>query len=80
MLNLQRKSKLFFESLPSYHCDYIDVGNGHKIYYEQYGNPKGKPILFLHGGLPVVHTIGAAIPGPPLTLQRSQSLAALGRQ
>ena len=50
MLNLQRKSDLFFESLPSYHNDYLDVGDGHKIYYEQYGNPNGKPILFLHGG------------------------------
>ncbi len=29
---------------------YLEVGNLHKIYYEQYGNPYGKPILFLHGG------------------------------
>ena len=50
MLNLQRKTDLFFESLASYHNDYLDVGDGHKIYYEQYGNPNGKPILFLHGG------------------------------
>ena len=50
MLNLQRKSDLFFESIPSYHNDYLDVGGGHKIYYEQYGNPNGKPVLFLHGG------------------------------
>ena len=50
MLNLKSKSNLYFETLPSYHNDYLDVGNGHKIYYEQYGNPKGKPILFLHGG------------------------------
>mgnify|MGYP001315456404 CR=1 FL=1 len=50
MLNLQRKSDLFFESVPSYHNDYLDVGGGHKIYYEQYGNPNGKPVLFLHGG------------------------------
>ena len=50
MLNLQRKSDLFFESIPSYHNDYLDVGDGHKIYYEQYGNPNGKPVLFLHGG------------------------------
>ena len=26
---------LFFESLPSYHNEgYLDVGDGHKIYYE----------------------------------------------
>lgn len=29
---------------------YLDVGNGHKIYYEEYGDPKGIKILFLHGG------------------------------
>ena len=28
----------------------IQVDTVHKIYYEQYGNPEGKPILFLHGG------------------------------
>ncbi len=50
MLNLQRKSDLFFESLPSYDNNFLHVGDGHKIYYEQYGNPNGKPILFLHGG------------------------------
>jgi proline iminopeptidase len=29
---------------------YLDVGNGHKIYYEDWGNPKATPILYLHGG------------------------------
>ena len=29
---------------------FIQVDKIHKIYYEQYGNPEGKPILFLHGG------------------------------
>jgi len=29
---------------------FIQVDTVHKIYYEQYGNPEGKPILFLHGG------------------------------
>ncbi len=26
------------------------VGNGHEIYWEECGNPAGKPALFLHGG------------------------------
>src|SRR5579872_872449 len=30
--------------------DLIGVGTGHKIYYELHGNPKGKPILYVHGG------------------------------
>ena len=28
---------------------FIQVDKIHKIYYEQYGNPEGKVILFLHG-------------------------------
>ena len=33
-----------------YDFGYIRVDDVHEIYYEQYGNPDGKPILFLHGG------------------------------
>jgi proline iminopeptidase len=29
---------------------YLAVGDGHEIYYEQSGNPEGKPALFVHGG------------------------------
>ncbi len=29
---------------------FLEVDELHKVYYEQYGNPNGKPILFLHGG------------------------------
>ena len=28
----------------------IEVSGGHTIYYEQSGNPEGKPVVFLHGG------------------------------
>ena len=28
----------------------LDVGHGHRIYWEQCGNPQGQPIVFLHGG------------------------------
>jgi proline iminopeptidase len=28
----------------------LDVGDGHRIYWELCGNPKGKPAVFLHGG------------------------------
>ena len=50
MLNLSNKSSFFFDCLPSYDNGHLDVGNGHSIYFEQYGNPKGNPILFLQGG------------------------------
>jgi proline iminopeptidase len=29
---------------------YLAVGDGHEMYYEQSGNPEGKPALFVHGG------------------------------
>jgi len=29
---------------------FLDVGDGHRLYYEDCGNPKGKPAVFLHGG------------------------------
>ncbi|MCH9705450.1 MAG: prolyl aminopeptidase [Proteobacteria bacterium] len=28
----------------------LDVGDGHRIAYFQYGNPNGKPAVYLHGG------------------------------
>ena len=28
----------------------MDVGDGHRIYFEQCGNPKGIPVVVLHGG------------------------------
>lgn len=28
----------------------LDVGQGHTMYYETHGNPKGKPVVCLHGG------------------------------
>jgi proline iminopeptidase len=28
----------------------LDVGDGHELYYEESGNPEGKPVVFLHGG------------------------------
>lgn len=28
----------------------LDVGQGHRVWYEQCGNPQGRPLLFLHGG------------------------------
>ncbi len=28
----------------------LPVGDGHTLYYEQCGNPDGKPVVFLHGG------------------------------
>jgi proline iminopeptidase len=37
------------ESVP-YEQGYLDVGAGHRVFWEQCGNPKGKPALVVHGG------------------------------
>ena len=29
---------------------YLDVGGGHRLYYEVHGAPTGKPAVVLHGG------------------------------
>ena len=28
----------------------LDAGGGHRVYVEQSGNPKGRPVIFVHGG------------------------------
>jgi proline iminopeptidase len=37
-------------NLESYKKGFIEVSDQHKLYYEMYGNPKGIPVIFLHGG------------------------------
>lgn len=32
------------------HSGFVEVGDGHTLYYEECGNPHGKPAVFLHGG------------------------------
>jgi len=35
---------------PTYRTGRMKVSGGHEIYFEESGNPKGKPVVFLHGG------------------------------
>ncbi|KAF3395465.1 Proline iminopeptidase [Talaromyces pinophilus] len=35
---------------PPFDTGFLSVGSIHKLHYEQYGNPSGKPVIFLHGG------------------------------
>jgi proline iminopeptidase len=39
-----------FPELEPFDSGRLAVDSLHEIYYEQYGNPKGKPALFVHGG------------------------------
>ncbi|MEM6665889.1 MAG: prolyl aminopeptidase [Pseudomonadota bacterium] len=40
----------FYPSISPYRTDRLDVGDGHTLYYEECGNPLGKPVVVLHGG------------------------------
>lgn len=39
-----------YPAIEPYEHGYLDTGDGHQVYWELCGNPKGKPIVFLHGG------------------------------
>lgn len=39
-----------YAPLEPYDADWLDVGDGHRIYYEQCGRSEGFPVVFLHGG------------------------------
>jgi len=39
-----------FPELEPYNDGMLDVGDGHHVYYEESGNPDGKPAVYLHGG------------------------------
>ncbi len=41
---------ILYAPIEPYKQNIIDVGDGHKIYIEECGNPNGKPVLVLHGG------------------------------
>jgi proline iminopeptidase len=43
------KTKKLFPSIEPFDSGYLEKGV-HNIYYEQCGNPNGKPAIFLHGG------------------------------
>ena len=42
--------KRLYPDVTCYQSGFVDVGNGHSLYYEQSGNPDGIPVLFVHGG------------------------------
>ena len=47
--DLQARRSLYPELEP-YDSGYLRVSSTHEIYYEQCGNPQGKPAVFVHGG------------------------------
>ena len=45
-----RKAGDFYPAINPYNTGFLKVSPIHEIYYEESGNPKGKPVVFLHGG------------------------------
>lgn len=41
-----------------YDVGFLDAGDGNRVYYEQIGNPEGKPALSVHGGPGRAHRSG----------------------
>ena len=42
--------RTLYPAIEPYDTDRLKVSDIHEIYYEQCGNAKGKPVVFLHGG------------------------------
>ena len=45
-----RSRRTLYPEITPYRTGTLDVGDGHRLYWEQCGNPNGKPVVFLHGG------------------------------
>lgn len=43
-------SQYLYPSIDPFDQRMLDVGDGHRVYVEQCGNPKGRPVVVLHGG------------------------------
>src|SRR5579875_561688 len=39
-----------FPEIGPFETGYLPLSGGHVMYWEQVGNPRGRPVLFLHGG------------------------------
>jgi proline iminopeptidase len=42
--------RVLYPAIKPYRTGYLHVSDVHELYFEECGNPKGKPALFVHGG------------------------------
>ena len=49
-MNEDESRRVLYPAIETNHSGFMDVGDGHRLYYEESGNPAGKPVVFLHGG------------------------------
>lgn len=47
---MTQKSAGLYPSIEPFNTGFLSVSERHTLYYEQVGNPAGKPVVFLHGG------------------------------
>src|ERR1700758_5353266 len=45
-----RARRTLYPAIRPYRKGFLRVSELHEIYFEESGNPKGKPVIFLHGG------------------------------
>jgi proline iminopeptidase len=45
-----KQLRTLYPPIEPYDSGHISVSEVHQLYYEQSGNPNGKPVVFLHGG------------------------------
>src|SRR6187551_2276518 len=45
-----RKAGDFYPPVKTFNSGFLRVSPVHELYFEESGNPKGKPVVFLHGG------------------------------
>ncbi len=50
MSEYKTEPRTMYPPIEPYQSDFLEVGDGHRMYYEQSGNPNGKPVVVLHGG------------------------------
>jgi proline iminopeptidase len=42
--------RTYYPPIEAYRTGMLPVSDGHTLYFEESGNPKGKPVVFVHGG------------------------------
>ncbi len=47
---LKTSADWLYPEIEPYHSGFIQVSSVHNLYYEEVGNPNGKPVVYLHGG------------------------------
>ena len=49
-MNNEAMNTILYPNIEPFHSGMLKVSDLHQVYYEQSGNPNGKPVLFIHGG------------------------------